>query len=144
MNALEEARYRLILAEGFVGEAREDMSLRRWRSCVDNSQLAVENAAKVALALLGPVAQVHEPAPLLRKALAEGRFPSPVRTRAEGLAQCSERLGADVHIEVSYGNEEESKTPWELFGETEARGALHVAEEAVRLAKEVIQHASVS
>jgi HEPN domain-containing protein len=55
MLSSEEPRYRLNLAEGFLLEAREDLNLKRWRSCVDNSQLAVENAAKVALALLGPV-----------------------------------------------------------------------------------------
>lgn len=45
----EEARYRLRLADGFLKEAGEDISLRRWRSCVDNSQLAAENAAKAVL-----------------------------------------------------------------------------------------------
>jgi HEPN domain-containing protein len=50
----EEARYRLRLADGFLRGAGEDLNLCRWRSCVDNSQLAAENAAKVVLALLGP------------------------------------------------------------------------------------------
>jgi HEPN domain-containing protein len=65
----QEARYRLNLAEGFLLEAREDMGTKRWRSCVDNSQLAVENAAKAMLALLGPVGRVHHPAVLLQRAL---------------------------------------------------------------------------
>jgi len=76
MHAIEEARFRLNLAEGYTMEAREDLGLKRWRSCVDNSQLAVENAAKVALALVGPVARTHDPAKLLRKVLAENLFPA--------------------------------------------------------------------
>jgi HEPN domain-containing protein len=46
----EEARYRMRLAAGFLEEARQDLELKRYRSCVDNSQLAAENAAKVVLA----------------------------------------------------------------------------------------------
>ncbi len=50
MLSTEEPRYRLNLAEGFLLEAREDIQLKRWRSCVDNSQLAVEaeNALQIA------------------------------------------------------------------------------------------------
>ena len=54
MQSSDSPQYRLNLAQGFLVEAREDITLGRWRSCVDNWQLAVENAAKVALALLGP------------------------------------------------------------------------------------------
>lgn len=71
MQVTDEARYRLRLAEGFLQEARQDIALQRWRSCVDNSQLAVENAAKAALAFLGPVGRTHNPATLLRQALAD-------------------------------------------------------------------------
>ena len=78
MQVTDEARYRLRLAEGFLQEARQDLALQRWRSCVDNSQLAVENAAKAALAFLGPVGRTHNPATLLRQALADRRFPQEV------------------------------------------------------------------
>jgi len=43
----DEVSYRLALAKGFLTEAEQDMTLERWRSCVDNSQLAVENAGKI-------------------------------------------------------------------------------------------------
>lgn len=52
-----EAEYRLRLAEGFLEEARQDVQLGRWRSCVDNSQVAAENAVKATLALIGPVSR---------------------------------------------------------------------------------------
>ena len=44
--AEDEVSYRLALAKGFLAEAEQDMTLERWRSCVDNSQLAVENVGK--------------------------------------------------------------------------------------------------
>lgn len=65
------AHYRLNLAWGFLAESGQDVQLKRWRSAVDNAQLAVENAAKAVLALLAPVGRTHNLAPLLREALAE-------------------------------------------------------------------------
>jgi HEPN domain-containing protein len=52
MTGNRNAEYRLKLAQGFLNEARQDVGLGRWRSAVDNAQLAVENAAKAVLALL--------------------------------------------------------------------------------------------
>lgn len=69
-----EAIYRLRLAEGFLEEARQDVVLQRWRSALNNSQLAVEHAAKSVLALLGPVGHTHNPAMYLRQALEQQRF----------------------------------------------------------------------
>lgn len=53
--AFEHALYRLKVAQGFLAESRQDVQIRRWRSAVDNAQLAVENAAKAVLALAVPV-----------------------------------------------------------------------------------------
>lgn len=47
VKARDEVSYRLALAEGFLAEAEQDLDLNRWRSCVDNAQLAVENAARL-------------------------------------------------------------------------------------------------
>lgn len=133
-----EAEYRLNLAEGFLGEARQDLGLARWRSCVDNSQLAVENAAKAALAVLGPVGRTHNPAVLLRKALEEGRFPEDARAQAERITECARLLGPDIHAQSDYGDEAAWKTPWELFSEADAKQAVTLADEAVRLARELV------
>ncbi|MBI2875330.1 MAG: HEPN domain-containing protein [Candidatus Tectomicrobia bacterium] len=137
MQVTQEARYRLRLAEGFLEEARQDMGLKRWRSCVDNSQLAVENAAKAVLTLLGPVGRTHNPAILLRKALEENRFPQEVHPQVERLAECAKFLGPDVHIESDYGDETGWRTPWELFDEADAQQALSLSEDAVLLAKQL-------
>jgi len=137
----DEARYRLRLAEGFASEARQDISLGRWRSCVDNSQLAVENAAKAALALFGPVGRTHRPAPLLREALEAGDFSDSAADLAERLAENAELLGPDIHIESDYGDEANWRTPWELFTADDAQSALTMAEDAVSAAAALLlQH----
>ncbi len=138
MQITDEARYRQRLAEGFLGEARLDVDLKRWRSCIDNSQLAVENAAKVALALLGPVGRTHHPAVLLREALADARFLQEAVSLVEQIAQHAELLGPDIHVQSDYGDETAWQTPWDLFDETDARAALQSAEEAVRLMHQLI------
>ena len=46
MRADRDVAYRLALVEGFLAEAEQDVGLERWRSCVNNAQLAVENAGK--------------------------------------------------------------------------------------------------
>ena len=127
------------MADGFLEEARQDFDSQRWRSCVDNSQLAVENAAKSALALLGPLGRTHNPAVLLRQALDHGRFPEAVRPLLERVAECAELLGPDFHVKSDYGDEVGRRTPWELFDETDAQQALSLAEDAVRLAKQIVE-----
>lgn len=139
MTGAQDAAYRLRVAQGFLEEARQDIELGRWRSAVDNSQLAVENAAKAALALLGPVGRTHNPAVQLRQALEEGRFAAPHADCIRLLAEKAELLGVDVHIQTDYGDEVGGRTPWELFDEADARQTLALAEEAVALARTVIQ-----
>lgn len=100
---------------------------------MDNCQLAVENAGKVALGLLGPIGRTHNPGPLLREALAEARFPAALSQQVARIAVCTELLGPDVHARSDYGDEASGLTPW-LFGEEDARHAMAIAEEAVDLA----------
>ncbi len=138
MHQIEQMRYRLRLAEGFLAEARQDKASRSWRSCVDNSQLAVENAAKVFLAFLGPVGRTHNPGMLLEQALQERKFPDEKHDAVQRVAQCAKALGPKVHAETDYGDEETGRTPWELFDESSAEEALRVAEEAMRLSRQII------
>lgn len=114
------------------------MSLGRWRSAVDNAQLAVENAAKAALALVGPVGRTHNPAVQLRGALNDGLFAPSDQERIQQLAEHAETLGFDIHVQTDYGDEMEGRTPWELFDHADASQALGIAEAAVELARTVI------
>lgn len=131
--------YRLRVAQGFLDESRQDVDSNRWRSAVDNAQLSVENAAKAVLAIVAPVGRTHSPAPLLRQALEEGRFPTAFQGAVQRLAECAEILGFDIHVQTDYGDEFQGLTPWELFDEPEAREALAIAEEAVSLAQMTAQ-----
>jgi HEPN domain-containing protein len=139
MTGVNSTSYRLKIAQGFLAEARQDISLRRWRSAMDNAQLAVENAAKAVLATLGPVGRTHSPAPLLRQALHDGTLSVPDPGKVQRLAELAELLGFDVHVQTDYGDEMAGRTPWELFDEADARQALAMAEEAMALAQETIQ-----
>ena len=132
-------QYRHKLAAGFLEEARQDFTLKRWRSVMDGAQLAVENAAKAVLALIGPVGRTHFPAPLLRDLVKEGVFPESQRHSVLRLATLAEQLGMDIHIQTDYGDEVERLTPWELFDEGDAKQALMMAEEAVALAGQIGQ-----
>ena len=132
-----DAQYRFRIAQGFLEESRQDVALTRWRSAVDSAQLATENAAKAVLALVGPVGRTHQPALLLRQAL---QIFSPSHQQyVERLSEQAEMLGFDVHVQTDYGDEMERITPWELFNEDDARSALAIAEEAVGLAKLIIE-----
>lgn len=65
MESGRDSAYRLKLAEGFLKEAKEDFQLNRWRSCVDNSQLAAENSARAVISVLMPVPKRHDVTNLL-------------------------------------------------------------------------------
>jgi HEPN domain-containing protein len=132
-----DAKYRFRVAQGFLEESRQDVALTRWRSAVDSAQLATENAAKAVLALVGPVGRTHQPALLLRQALQI--FSPSYQQYVERLSEQAEMLGFDVHVQTDYGDEMEGVTPWELFNEDDARSALAIAEEAVRLAQLIIE-----
>lgn len=142
IQVTEETRYRLRLAEGFLEESRQDNVSQRWRSCVDNSQLAVENAAKAVLSLIGPVGKTHNPAILLRQALDSSCYQQSIFRQVERVAECAELLGPDIHAKSDYGDEIGRRTPWELFDKTDAQQALSLAEETVLIAKQLIQDAT--
>ena len=132
-----DAKYRFRIAQGFLEESRQDVALTRWHSAVDNAQLATENAAKSVLTLVGPVGRTHQPALLLRQALQV--FSPSHQQYVERLSEQAQMLGFDVHVQTDYGDEMEGVTPWELFNEDNARSALAIAEEAVKLAQLIIE-----
>lgn len=136
---VNRVEYRLKIARGFLEEARQDVTLGRWRATVDNAQLAIENAAKSVLALVGPVGRTHNPASLLRRLLNDGIFSGEQAKLVQSLAEHAEMMGSDIHVQTDYGDEMGGRTPWELFDEKDAHQALTRAEEAVSLAQTVAQ-----
>ena len=72
---------------------------------MDNAQLSVENAAKAALAILGPVGRTHSPASLLRDSITDKSRHDERLPLIERLAALTELLGFDVHMQTDYGDE---------------------------------------
>ena len=139
MNKSRQVDYRLRLAKGFLDETHQDIDLTRWRSATDNAQLAVENAAKAVLSLIGPVGRTHVPANFLRNSIIEKAWNDESLPLVERLAELTELLGFDVHMQTDYGDESEGLTPWELFDEEDALKALEIATEAFHLATLIIE-----
>lgn len=135
----EQTTCRLELARIFLEEARQDARLQRWHSAVDGAQLAFENAGQAALALAGLLGRTHNPAVQIRHLIGEGGFDA-----AGARASCGacELLGPDIHVRTDYGDEAEGRTPWELFGEQDARQALTVADEAVGISGRIVREGS--
>ena len=115
MNAPDEVAYRLALVKGFLAEAEQDVTLKRWRSCVDNSQLAVENAGKTALSLFGVPPKTHDPVKQLTVILRWESLPQEIQTGLKGMLPNLIALGEREHIMTDYGNEETYTLPWDLF-----------------------------
>lgn len=144
MNKSEHVGYRLRLAQGFLDEARQDIGLMRWRSAMDNAQLSVVNAAKAALSFLGPVGRTHFPASLLRNSVAGHSWDEERVPLVERLAELTELLGFDVHMQTDYGDEVVGLTPWELFDKEDALKALAIAQEAIQLVSIIVQEGNTS
>jgi len=139
VQANPAAQYRLKVAQGFLAEAIQNLAAQQWRATVEHCQLSVENAAKTALALVGPVPRTHDPGTTLHRALEQDRFPRAVRAQVERLIELAGQLGADVHIAISYGDEDALMTPWDLFDESDARRAIDFATESCQLAEQLIR-----
>ncbi len=115
MNALDLVQYRMRLAGGFLAEAEQDFDLARWRSCVDNAQLAAENAGKTVLALFGVVPKTHDPAQQIAQILRNQDVPSTIRGLMEKMLPELLALGSAEHFLTDYGDEVSYKLPWDLF-----------------------------
>jgi HEPN domain-containing protein len=124
MDSEQDVSFRLRLAEGFLQEAEEDLTLSRWRSCVDNAQLAVENAVKAVLARYGPVPKIHEVARPLANLQQREELDATVKEKLVTLQELAERLSYEEHIRSDYGEEATFKTPWELFDQHDAQEAV--------------------
>ncbi|MEW6685718.1 MAG: HEPN domain-containing protein [Candidatus Edwardsbacteria bacterium] len=137
MNSRDDFLYRRELAEGFLKEAEDDFRLKRYRSCVDNSQLCLENAAKAIVALFEPVEKTHTPEEQLSKLLLEKEIEKEIREKLKEFLPLWGQLGFREHILSDYGDESERITPWRLFGEEEARTSLAIAQRGIAIVDEI-------
>jgi hypothetical protein len=115
MDSASDAEYRLRLASGFLAEAEDDLRSSRWRSCVDNAQLAVENAAKSAIARFGPVPRRHDTSTVLNEHLRQGSVPPELRDGVERLLASSGIRGFSTGASANDRSKRE-RARWRLIG----------------------------
>lgn len=135
MSASRDVDYRIALAVGFLREAEQDFALERWRSCVDNAQLAVENAGKAALALFGIAPKTHDPARQIAAILREQELSAEISALLRDMLPDLLVLGTETHFLTDYGDEANYTLPWDLFTQQTAEDALQAARRLVQTAQ---------
>lgn len=139
MRVDKDVAYRLALAEGFLAEAEQDVGLERWRSCVDNAQLAVENAGKAVLALFGVAPKTHDPARQVAAVLRTQALPIEVQEVMRRLLPDLLALGSAEHFLTDYGDEATYTLPWDLFTRESAEEALAAARRSIQFARQALR-----
>lgn len=137
MSRSRDVDYRTALATGFLAESEQDFTLERWRSCVDNAQLAVENAGKSALALFGIAPKTHDPARQIAAILREHDLPNKVSDLLHTMLPDLLVLGVEAHFLTDYGDESSYTLPWDLFTKQTATDALLSARRSVQTAQQL-------
>lgn len=130
-------RFRLRMALHSLDKAHEQAAIGSWREAAMFARGAVELAAKSIAAGFFAVPKTHDPEPLVRAALSDGRFPASLRADATALLPVLARHGIAEYLSLSYGDEEKLVAPWELVTEERARAAVADAERTVALAERV-------
>ncbi|MCH8218948.1 MAG: HEPN domain-containing protein [Planctomycetes bacterium] len=138
MNALDEVAYRLALAKGFLAEAEQDVGLTRWRSCVDNAQLTVENSGKAILASFGVSPKTHDPAKQVAALLRSQSVRENIREQMQRLLPDLLALGTTEHFLTDYGDEATYTLPWDLFTQEAAADALAAARRTFEQTQELL------
>ena len=138
MNSNDDVAYRKKLAEGFLNEATQDIDLQRFRSCVDNSQLSIENSLKAVLAYFGPVPWTHSPSANLTELISTQEFGNETKNLMEKLRNLSLSYGLREHFLTDYGDAEQRLSPWEIFSLEEAKSALETAKKCFTLLNEIL------
>lgn len=138
MNSRKDVEYRLGLAGGFLEEAIQDFELKRWRSCVSNAQLSVENSGKAILMVFGVPPKTHDPARHLATLINREEIPGPVLHKMREILPDLITLGFDEHILTDYGDESSYVLPWDIFDEESAKTALDTARRGKSIAEEIV------
>lgn len=137
MNTVDDARYRLTLAEGQLADAERDCKDQRWHLCVASAQSAAENAGKAIIACFLPIEKTHEPVKQIEAMLEEGIIPDEVREAVVDVLPAWRGLGRKLHIQATYGDEDSYTPPWDLFDAQTAQAALQAAHQSVTAAQQV-------
>ena len=137
MNSKADAEYRRRLAKGFLDEARLNFNYGLWRSCVDNSQLSIENSGKMLISLFEPVEKSHNPSRQLKRLLEKSRLDDSVKNEVDEVIRILDRFGIEEHLMTDYGDEATRTDPWSLFGEADAAEALDLATRCYQISEKI-------
>ena len=138
MHFRDDAEYRRRLAKGFLNEARLNLEHQLWRSCVDNSQLSIENSGKMIISLFEPVEKSHNPSRQLGRLVEQKKLSNAFTFHIDEILPILERFGVEEHFLTNYGDEMTRTDPWSLFDEEDAIEALKMAERCYSLADEIL------
>jgi len=139
MGLHQDVDYRLELARGFLNEAEQDYSLKRWRACVSGSILVLENSGLAVLMLFGVSPLTHKPARHLSQLMTEGTVTKEVAALIEEILPELEKYDSHEKMLAKYGNESSYQLPWELFNEEEGLTALEAARKSMRISSELAE-----
>ena len=139
MNSLDDAVFRLELAQGYLSKAERDARDQRWDDCLANAQNAVENAGKSVLSHFRPVPKTHDVVNPLRSLLEQPGVAPSVQAGIREALGAFDDMGLETHVRAAYGDEATHTPPWELIEEPEARAGLDKARRAIALAEAVIR-----
>ena len=139
MGLHKDVDYRLELARGFLNEAEQDCSLKRWRACVSGSILVLENSGLAVLMLFGVSPLTHKPARHLSQLMTEGTVTKEVAALIEEILPELEKYDSHEKMLAKYGNESSYQLPWELFNEEEGLTALEAARKSMRISSELAE-----
>ena len=138
MHFRDDAEYRRRLAKGFLNEARLNLEHQLWRSCVDNSQLSIENSGKMIISLFEPIEKSHNPSRQLGRLVEQKKLRNTFTLHIDEILPILERFGIEEHFLTDYGDEMTRTDPWSLFDEEDAIEALRMAERCYSLADEIL------
>lgn len=136
IDPASEISYRLRLAELYLRDAEDAFKRRDFRAVVASSQLSAENAAKAVIAVFRVPSWSHDPSPELREL--RDQVPEAVRALLDELADVTEEL-APEHGRSTYGEPTRGLTPWDIYGEGDARRALERARKALVNARAILR-----
>ena len=74
--------------------------------------------------------------------MAQQQIPVQRQSAVQQLAEASRPLGPQLHVQTDYGDEFIGRSPWELFGEEEAREVAALAAALIRQVEELVQEVS--
>lgn len=142
MTAIEDAKYRLLVARRALTTAERELAQGQWDVCANYAQLSAETATKAVIEWWEPAIQGHNSADQLLNILTGKTLSPEVSNAISELIGDADQVGFQIHIEAVYGNEKAHLTPEQLFDEARARSILDTARRVVQRAEFIISELS--